>query len=112
MGRVREIPRTAAFAWSPNVANISLVTGTRAGAVDADFSNDTKLEVWDLDVHDSHEDPELKPVGTVASDSRYGIKSLPFSPMVIAYLLILNFPFTAFTTLHGAIQTILEKKES
>jgi len=71
MGTVREIPRTAAFAWSPDVTTLSIVTGTRAGAVDADFSSDTKLELWDLGV-DNHEGNEVtKPICSLATDSRY-----------------------------------------
>ncbi|KAL8951570.1 MAG: hypothetical protein Q9222_002455 [Ikaeria aurantiellina] len=48
MVRPVAVPRTATFAWSPSVASTFLATGTRAGAVDADFSNDTQLELWDL----------------------------------------------------------------
>lgn len=48
MVRLREIPRTASFAWSPGPKTPFIATGTRAGAVDADFSNETCLELWDL----------------------------------------------------------------
>ena len=48
MVRLREIPRTASFAWSPGSKSSFIATGTRAGAVDADFSNETCLELWDL----------------------------------------------------------------
>ncbi|CAD0093108.1 unnamed protein product [Aureobasidium mustum] len=70
MVRLREIPRTAAFAWSPGSAPPLLATGTRAGAVDDDFSNDTNLELWDLQLDQLDVSPELSPVGTISTDSR------------------------------------------
>jgi len=71
MVRLREIPRTAAFAWSPG-ANLPLVvTGTRAGAVDADFSDETKLELWDLSLDDLDQGVELQPIASISTDSRY-----------------------------------------
>lgn len=70
MGRVRDIPRTAAFAWSTNISSLSLATGTRAGAVDADFSSDTKLELWDLDITDQNQEAELQPAGSLSTDAR------------------------------------------
>ncbi|MCJ1372406.1 protein transport protein S31 [Loxospora ochrophaea] len=71
MVRLREIPRTATFAWSPGAASPLLATGTRAGAVDADFSNDTKLELWDLDLDSANKGIELEPVASIDSDSRF-----------------------------------------
>ncbi|KAI0512849.1 hypothetical protein F5B22DRAFT_613464 [Xylaria bambusicola] len=71
MVRLREIPRTAAFAWSPVPARPFLVTGTRAGAVDADFSDETKLELWDLDLDDQEQGLELQPIASIAADSRF-----------------------------------------
>ena len=68
---LREIPRTASFAWSPNPASLYLATGTRAGAVDADFSNDTQLELWDLKLDDSTRGPELQPLASIDTDSRF-----------------------------------------
>lgn len=70
MVRLREIPRTAAFAWSPGAARPLLVTGTRAGAVDADFSDETKLEVWDLNLDSSEQGLELQPIASISTDSR------------------------------------------
>lgn len=67
MGRLREIPRTATFAWSPNVANPLIVTGTRAGAVDEGFSDETKLEVW---AADSERVGDASPLASVDADSR------------------------------------------
>ncbi|KAL2185112.1 hypothetical protein L209DRAFT_756082 [Thermothelomyces heterothallicus CBS 203.75] len=70
MVRLREIPRTAAFAWSPG-PNPILVTGTRSGAVDADFSDETKLELWDLNLDDPGQGLELQPVASISTESRF-----------------------------------------
>jgi protein transport protein SEC31 len=70
MARLREIPRTAAFAWSPGSSLPFLATGTKAGAVDADFSNDTQLELWDLGFGRSDQAAELSPSASVETDSR------------------------------------------
>lgn len=70
MVRLREVPRTATFAWSPAIASTFLATGTRAGAVDADFSNDTQLELWDLGLNDNQKSGELQAVARIDTDSR------------------------------------------
>lgn len=70
MVRLREIPRTAAFAWSPGAATPLIAAGTKAGAVSADFSNETTLEIWDLDLDNSSSNPEPQAVGSVGADSR------------------------------------------
>lgn len=70
MVRLREIGRTAAFAWAPASAKPFIVTGTRAGAVDADFSGETKLELWDLDLDNQGQGPELQPIASFPVDSR------------------------------------------
>ncbi|RYO93442.1 hypothetical protein DL766_009556 [Monosporascus sp. MC13-8B] len=72
MVRLREISRTAAFAWSPGTPRPLLVTGTRAGAVDADFSDETKLELWDLSLDDQEQGLELQnPLASIVADSRF-----------------------------------------
>ncbi|CBX93163.1 hypothetical protein LEMA_P040640.1 [Plenodomus lingam JN3] len=71
MVRLREIPRTATFAWSPGSTQPLIATGTKAGAVDADFSNDTQLELWELKLDDSEQGVELKPVASLSVDSRF-----------------------------------------
>ena len=71
MVRLREIPRTATFAWSPGSALPLIATGTRAGAVDADFSNETCLELWDLGLNQQNAGEELKPVAKVGTDAGY-----------------------------------------
>lgn len=70
MVNLREIPRTAVFAWSPGTGKPLLVTGTRAGAVDADFSDESKLELWDLSL-DTPGGLELQPLHTITSDSKF-----------------------------------------
>lgn len=47
-----------------------MVTGTRAGAVDADFSDETKLELWDLRLDDKNQGVELQPIASLSTDSR------------------------------------------
>ena len=71
MVRLREVPRTATFAWSPGAKAPSIVTGTKAGAVDADFSSETVLELWDLDLGNQQPGVELQPVASIGADSRW-----------------------------------------
>lgn len=70
MVRLREIPRTSTFAWSPGSYPSLIATGTVAGAVDADFSNTTQLELWDLDLQKEQSGVELTPRAFVNTDSR------------------------------------------
>ncbi|KAL8768370.1 MAG: hypothetical protein Q9209_005404 [Squamulea sp. 1 TL-2023] len=71
MARIREIPRTATFTWSSITPSNLIATGTRAGAVDADFSNDTQLEIWDLANVDAKASHETQPIANVETDSRF-----------------------------------------
>ncbi|PHH82901.1 hypothetical protein CDD82_4335 [Ophiocordyceps australis] len=74
MVRLREVPRTAAFAWLPGPGKPMLVTGTRAGAVDADFSDESKLELWDLALDNREQGVELQPVASITTEAKfYGI---------------------------------------
>ena len=70
MVKLRVIPRTAAFVWSPNVSSTFLATGTRAGAIDADFANVTQLELWDLDLNNERQSHELESIAKIDTDSR------------------------------------------
>lgn len=82
MVRLREIPRTAAFAWASGAGRPFVVTGTRAGAVDADFSDETKLELWDLSLDNLEQGVELQPIASISTDSRYvGLPILGLGPM-------------------------------
>ncbi|EPS33755.1 hypothetical protein PDE_08717 [Penicillium oxalicum 114-2] len=71
MVRLREIPRTATFAWSPGAASPLIATGTRAGAVDVDFSNKTCLELWDLGLDRQDASEELQPIAKIDTDSGF-----------------------------------------
>ncbi|KAJ5923756.1 Protein transport protein (SEC31) [Penicillium verhagenii] len=71
MVRLREIPRTATFAWSPGAASPLIATGTRAGAVDVDFSNKTCLELWDLGLDREDASEELHPVAKIDTDAGF-----------------------------------------
>lgn len=72
MVKLKEIPRTATFAWSPTGTDPLLVTGTVAGAVDADFSSTTQLELWDLSLLDrSPEAFDLTPKVALDTNARY-----------------------------------------
>lgn len=72
MVRLRDIPRTATFAWSAGTGKPLVVTGTRAGAVDADFSDESKLELWDLSLDDQQQGLELQPLASITTESKYG----------------------------------------
>jgi protein transport protein SEC31 len=74
MVRLREIPRTAAFAWSSGAASPWIATGTKSGAVDIDFSNETCLELWDLALDENSQGQELRPSATVNTDTGYVVK--------------------------------------
>lgn len=69
--KLKEIDRTATFAWSPN--NLRIATGTVAGTVDADFSSSSQLEIWDVDLLDrSSEGFRLtKPAVSISADTRF-----------------------------------------
>ncbi|KAF2005289.1 hypothetical protein P154DRAFT_616520 [Amniculicola lignicola CBS 123094] len=71
MVRLREIPRTATFAWSPGPTTPLIATGTKAGAVDADFSSETTLELWELNLDNVEQGVELQPIATINAASRF-----------------------------------------
>ncbi|KAJ6781315.1 hypothetical protein PWT90_07093 [Aphanocladium album] len=71
MVRLRDIPRTATFAWSPGAGSPLIATGTLAGAVDADFSDESKLELWNLSLDDQDQGLELRPVATITTDAKF-----------------------------------------
>jgi protein transport protein SEC31 len=71
MVRLREIQRTAVFAWSPGAGAPLLATGTRNGAVSDDFSSEVKLELWDLKLNELDGGGELTPTGTITTDSGF-----------------------------------------
>ncbi|CAG8591763.1 13128_t:CDS:10 [Ambispora gerdemannii] len=69
--KLKEIPRTATFAWSPGQHLPIVASGTVAGALDASFSNTTELELFHLDLHKTDSSHELKPAGVVTSNARF-----------------------------------------
>jgi protein transport protein SEC31 len=71
MVRLREIPRTAAFAWSADANAPWIATGTKSGAVSVDFSNQTCLELWDLALDNVQHGQELQPAVTLPTSSGY-----------------------------------------
>ncbi|KAK9468119.1 hypothetical protein V1512DRAFT_258776 [Lipomyces arxii] len=73
MVKLKEIPRTATFAWSPGAQLPFLASGTVAGAVDADFSSKSVLELWNLDLVDKSSDgfQLTKPVVSIPTDARF-----------------------------------------
>ena len=75
MVRLREIHRTATFAWSPGSALPLVATGTKAGAVDDSFSNETRLELWDLDLGNTEGGAELQPTAGISTDSRQALQA-------------------------------------
>ncbi|QSL65612.1 hypothetical protein MERGE_002925 [Pneumocystis wakefieldiae] len=52
MVKLREIQRTATFAWSPCEEGAWLATGTIPGVIDAGFSDTMDLELWRIDLMD------------------------------------------------------------
>ncbi|KAH8116058.1 WD40 repeat-like protein [Phellopilus nigrolimitatus] len=53
--KLKEIHRTATFAWSPSPSVPLLASGTVSGALDESFSNDSQLEIWEPDFMDKAE---------------------------------------------------------
>ncbi|OQU97991.1 hypothetical protein CLAIMM_03836 isoform 1 [Cladophialophora immunda] len=78
MVRLREIPRTATFAWSPDAPSSWIATGTKSGAVDVDFSNETCLELWDLALENVEQSQELQPSVTLPTET--GFHDLAWTP--------------------------------
>jgi len=68
--KLKEIPRTATFAWSPGQHLPIIATGTVAGALDESFSNTTDLELFHLNLK-SDSGVELQSAGAVSSNARF-----------------------------------------
>lgn len=73
--KLKEIRRTATFAWSPTQNVPLLATGGVAGALDESFSNDSHLEIWSPNFFDTTEfdlghDGQPGPKGSVTTSSR------------------------------------------
>lgn len=70
MSKLKEISRTATFAWSPGQHLPLIATGTVAGALDASFSNTTELEIFKLDLENKNAVNVSTSVGKVNSNAR------------------------------------------
>jgi protein transport protein SEC31 len=68
--KLKEIPRTATFSWSPRQDLPIIATGTVAGALDASFSNTTELELFNLNLK-ADSGVELQSTGVVNSNARF-----------------------------------------
>ncbi|KZO91995.1 hypothetical protein CALVIDRAFT_567736 [Calocera viscosa TUFC12733] len=66
--RLKTINRTSTFAWSPVSVLPFLATGTVAGALDENFSNEGRLELWEPDFLSEGEE---SPKGSVTTTSRF-----------------------------------------
>jgi protein transport protein SEC31 len=73
MVKLKEVPRAASFAWSPNVEDPLLVTGTVSGAIDADFSSKAQLEFWNLNLDNTTvgQSAQLEPVKSLDTDAKF-----------------------------------------
>lgn len=65
MVKLAEYPRTATFSWSHDRVPV-LATGPASGAIDADFSSTSTLELWSLLSFDGS-----KPSGSVVADGKF-----------------------------------------
>lgn len=67
---VKSFARTAVPVWSPaSLPRPILATGTVSGALDASFSSDSSLELWDPFVDTQNATPE--PIASVNVSSRF-----------------------------------------
>jgi protein transport protein SEC31 len=72
MVQLKQITRNATFAWAPAEGKPLIASGTIAGAVDASFSQDSELEIWDLDLDNADTSAfELKPTAKVSTERKY-----------------------------------------
>ena len=79
--KLKEIHRTSTFAWSPAAYLPQLATGTVAGALDASFSDESRLEIWtpnflDRAEYDLGSDGHPSPSASVSVDARCALSSL------------------------------------
>ena len=73
--KLKEVHRTSTFAWSPAAHLPQLATGTVAGALDASFSDESRLEIWtpnflDRAEYDLGSDGHPPPSASVSVDAR------------------------------------------
>ncbi|KAL1918417.1 uncharacterized protein VTP21DRAFT_3077 [Calcarisporiella thermophila] len=68
--KLKEINRTATFAWCPAQHLPYIATGTVAGALDASFSNTAELEIFRLDLQRQNSEG-LSPIGSIPANARF-----------------------------------------
>lgn len=78
MVKLAEYNRTATFAWSHDKIPV-LASGTASGTMDADFSNDSVLELWSL-LSTSND----KPVSSIKTDGKFNDLDWSFDNKFIA----------------------------
>ncbi|KAJ3099062.1 protein transport protein S31 [Phlyctochytrium planicorne] len=70
--KLREVNRTATIAWSPSAKHLPLLAaGTVAGALDASFSTNAELEIFDLNLNSLDGANSLRRLGSITSTSRF-----------------------------------------
>ncbi|ODO08572.1 protein transporter SEC31 [Cryptococcus wingfieldii CBS 7118] len=72
--KLKDISRTATFAWDANSSNTPLLaTAAVAGALDENFSNESKLEIWqpDFDNVNHLKLADKAPLGSITVNSRF-----------------------------------------
>lgn len=80
MVQLKQITRNATFAWSPARGKPLIASGTIAGAVDASFSQNSELEIWDLDLDNTDTTAfELQPTAKVSTERKYALLSAAHS---------------------------------
>ncbi|CEP62543.1 Sec31p LALA0_S05e07976g [Lachancea lanzarotensis] len=84
MVKVAEYPRTATFAWSQDRSPL-LATGTASGTIDADFSSESKLEIWSLlGAEADHEGNGGSPQASVVADAKFNDLDWSYDNQVVA----------------------------
>lgn len=72
MVQLKQITRNATFAWSPAKGAPLIASGTIAGAVDASFSQDSELEIWNLDLDNTDTSAfDLKPTAKISTERKF-----------------------------------------
>jgi hypothetical protein len=79
--KLKEVHRTSTFAWSPAASLPQLATGTVAGALDASFSDESRLEIWipnflDRAEYDLGSDGYPQPSASISVDARWVVSPL------------------------------------
>ena len=68
--KVKEIDVTANIAWSPvSVSPVRLAAGTAAQQLDATFSTNSALEIYDLNL--GEDGSSMKKIGSIPTENRF-----------------------------------------